>query len=124
MTTRTPPGLGFILSDPNTKEVLHRIELRREERHGGRNGSLCWSVQNHVDRVEASFCALSYEALYDGLNNEPSEDGMHSMLINTHFRDMSDGGDSTNTWKHVAVLVRIAPTRMHIYEIRTVYIGL
>lgn len=105
MTTRTSNGMGFVLSHPKTKDILHRIELRREERHGGKNGSLCWNVQNHVDSVEASFCALSHQALYNGLNNEPSLDGSDSMLINTHFRSMKDGSYSPNEWKHVAALV-------------------
>lgn len=105
MATRSSPGMGFILSHPDTKEVLHRIELRWEERHGGKNGSLCWSVQNHVDRVEASFCALFHQALYNGLDNVPSDDGTSSMLINTHFRYMNDGSYSTDPWNHVVSLV-------------------
>ena len=105
MTTRNSPGIGFILLHPDTKEVLHRIEMRREERHGGKNGTLCWNVQNHAARVEASFCALFHQALYNGLSNEPSDDGTSSMLISTHFRDMTDGSNSTAPWHHVVSLV-------------------
>jgi hypothetical protein len=104
MTTRNSPGVGFILFHPGTKEVRHRIEIRREERHGGKNGSLCWNVQNHVDSVEASFCSFFYRALYNGLSNEPSDDGKHSMMISTHFRRTSDSSDSTTPWHHIVSL--------------------
>lgn len=103
MTTHASPGLGLILTKPTTNEVLHRIELFVEKRHGGRNGTMCLKVENHVDRVEASFCALFHEALYNGLSKEPSDDGLKNLLINTYFRDMDD--QSTTAWKYVAVLV-------------------
>ena len=105
MATRVSHGLAFILSHPDTKEILHRIELTHEPRHGGKEGSMCWNVQNNVDRVEASFCPFFHNALYNGLDGKPSDNGSHSMLINTHYRIMNDDSDLSDTWNHAAFLV-------------------
>ena len=107
MNVRSNPGTAFIVSDPVTKEVLHRVELRRDDRHGGRNGSLCWRVENHVWGVEASFCSLSYETLYNGIGNATGEDGKSTMMLNVHYRlltkSMRSGAE--NEWKHGTFLV-------------------
>ena len=97
MTTHTFPGIAFIISHPDTNETLHRFELRREDRHGGKNGSVCWNVQNHVDGVEASFCPLFHKTLYNG-DSEASIDGTTRMLVNTHISNGS-------AFNHVAALV-------------------
>ena len=105
ITIHTPRGIGHIVTDPDTKEVLHRLELRKDERHGGQSGTMCWYILNYVDSVEVSFCLLHYEALYDGLSSTPSHEGVNSILLDTHFRELKDSSESTDTWKHFVLQV-------------------
>ena len=105
MSTRISPGIGYILRDPDTKEILHRLEVRRDDRHGGKSGTMCWSIQNHVNHIEISFCIVYHEAFYDGLSSTPSHEGVNNIVLNTHFRELKEGSNSTDTWKHIAVQV-------------------
>jgi hypothetical protein len=105
MATRTPPGLGFILYKPNTTEVQHRVDLKHEDRHGGKNGTMCWTVHSFVQRVEASICIFFHEVLYNGLK---TEEELQSALVNVHFRNMAD---IRNDWKHIAFLVHDSDLR-------------
>lgn len=100
MTTHTFPGIAFVVSHPVTNETLHRFELRHEDRHGGKNGTVCWNVQNHVDGVEASFCPLFHKTLYGG-HSGTITDGTSRMLVNTHISFMKNN----STFNHVAALV-------------------
>jgi hypothetical protein len=108
ISSRVSPGIGFILRDPDTGEVRHRLEIRRDNRHGGKFGTMCWNIQNHEINVEVSFCVLYHEAYYDGVTGTPYQEGVNSVLLNAHFRDMKENSDSAGKWQHITMQIHSA----------------